>query len=1001
MTIRPACGWLIAVAFFLMTASPTGLLHAQGGSDRTKPKNAYFLGFGPLYAGEYSEALNVFDNLSSTAVRTANGRWVDSICYATMKGECFFQAGANAKALEQYNAAVLLYLQHSDWMMRLSTDTVLAIGPVSSDPRKSISWGPTSRTTAIGKFPDTMLSLQGNSPEQNRNAVNNGGVLMPQQYHPIRASEIARCLALAISRRRQILGPLGESDPLNKNLITALQRRPAPPNHWLGVWIDMQLGLAQATAGKLKEAIPTIQRSLTIGGQYDHPLTAIGLLELGRLALEQKNLEAAETYFVEATFPAIAFGQYDVAAEAFAQLGSAHLISKPNQVSKFLVTAAAWRHFGKYDVLKATVLIALAENYSSAGDPAKAGAALHEARRTMNRTGMMTGRLGARYAYQVALMEFQRNNMVAGKAALNDATQIQRVASLRIFQTILTNEWFAASVLTERSAQLLYDELLREPTDTDWATDPLDTITALLNPNGVALERWFHSALERKQPELALEIADRIRRIRYFATLPLGGREMALRWILDAPENSLSTDARLQRQDLIAKYPVLKTALEESKSVRNQLRELPAQAVDKDQYLAQEKLVEQLATATAALETKLGEVSLRRDRSTFLFPPLRTTKELREKLNEKQVVLAFFNSSGGVFAFLFTKEDYVYWKIEDPNDLKKQVVELFRSLGLLKKDGPIDVETLTDEAWKAKSAKLLLALMPTLKPNFFDNYEELIVVPDGPLWYVPIEMLHLEDGAGGSHPLTEKIRIRYAPLASLAVPGVESRRRPLVSAIVSGRLYVRDETETTDHYYQQVSPAFAAAARLDQKTPGPTSLLGKTWDNLVVLDDMEDIEALPYGWSLAQIDRGKPGSELASWFPLPLATPQAVYLPGFHTAAEDSLKKGGNGSELFAAALGTYSGGTQTLVLSRWHSAGDAAVRMTAGIGARLDRLPASQAWQEAIAEVRSSPLDAAHEPRLRLLGETKPPETADYPFFWADLMVIDTGIVPQEEETP
>ncbi|UUO05279.1 CHAT domain-containing protein [Blastopirellula sp. J2-11] len=1000
MTSRPLTGWLIACSLFFVAVGPAGSLLAQRG-DSTKPNNAFFLGFSPLYAGDYKEALNVFDNVSSSAVVTANGRWVDSICFATMRGECYYQMGANAKALEQYNAAVLLYLQHSDWMMRLSTDTVVAIGPVNNDPRSSITWGPSARTTAIGKYPETMLSLQGNSPEQNRNVVNNGGTLMAQQYHPIRASEIARCLALAISRRRQILGPLGENDPLNKNLITALQRRPAPPNHWLGVWVDMQLGLAQATAGKLQDAIPTIQRSLTIGGQYDHPLTAIGLLELGRLALEQKNLEAAETYFVEATYPAIAFGQYDIAAEAFAQLGSVHLISKPNQISKYLVTAAAWRNFGKFNVLKATVLIALAEHYSCAGDVNKAGAALNEARRAMNRTGMMTGRIGARYAYQLALMEFQRGNMIAGSASLNDAVRIQRVASLRIFQTILTNEWFAANVLTERGAQLLYDNLLREPTDTDWATDPLDTITYQLNPNGTALERWFYSALERKQPELALEIADRIRRIRYFATLPLGGREMALRWILDAPETSLSTDARLQRQDLLTKYPVLKTALDRTEEIRKQLKELPPQAIEKEQYFAQEKLLEQLAEATMAIETKLGEVSLRRDRSTFLFPPLRTTKELREKLSDKQVVLAFFNSSGGVYAFLFTKEDYVYWKIENPNDLKKQVVELFRSMGLLKKDGPIDVATLENDAWKANSAKLLLTLMPTLKAGFFDNYEELIVVPDGPLWYVPIEMLHLDDGAGGSLPLTEKVRIRYAPLASLAVPDIEKRRRPLLSAIVSGRLYVRDDTETTNYYYDKLSPAFAAAARLDKKTPGPTSLLGKTWDNLVVLDDIEDLESLPYGWSLAQIDRGKPGSDLGSWFPLPLATPQTVYLPGFHTAAEDSLKRGGNGDEIFAAAMGTYSGGTQTLVLSRWHSAGDAAVRMIAGIGARIDRLPASQAWQEAIAEVRSSPLDAAHEPRLRVLGELKPPETADHPFFWADLMVIDSGIVPEETDAP
>lgn len=1000
MTLRPATGWLTAFFLILAITTPAGSLYAQRG-DVTKPNNAFFLGFGPLYAGEYGEALNVFDNVSSTAVVTANGRWVDSICYATMRGECYYQMGANAKALEQYNAAVLLYLQHSDWMMRLSTDTVLAIGPVTTDPRTSITWGPSARTTMIGNFPETMLSLQGNSNAQNQQVLNKGGTFSPQQYHPVRVTTIARCLALAISRRRQLLGPLGPNDPLNKDLITALQRRPAPPNHWLGVFIDLQLGLAQATAGKLEDAVPLITRSLTIGGQYDHPLTSLGLLELGRLALSQGNLEAAETYFSEATFPAIAFDQMDVAAEAFQELGSVHLISKPKQVSAKLATASAWRSFGKYNVLKASVMIALAEHYSCAGDANKAGAALNEARRAMNRTGMTTGRIGARYAYQLALMEFQRGNMIAGSAALSDAVKIERIASPRIFQTVLTNEWFAAGVLTERSAQILYDNLLREPTDTDWATDPLETITYQLSPNNVALERWFYSALERKQPELALEIADRIRRIRYFASLPLGGREMALRWILDSPETSLSTDARLQRQDLLTKYPILKTALDKTTDVRRELAKLPPQAVEKDQFFEQEKLIGQLAEATAVLETKLGEVSLRRDRSTFLFPPLRTTKELRERLGEKQVVLAFFNSTGGVFAFLFTKEDYVYWKIENPAAVKKEIVELFRSMGLLKKDGPIDVDTLEDETWKSHSATLLTTLMPTLKSGFFDNYEELIVVPDGPLWYVPFEMLHMDDGAGGSAPLTEKIRIRYAPLASLTIPEIDKRRRPLVSAIVSGRLYVRDETEATNFYYKQLEPSFAHAARLDKKTPGATSVLGKTWDNLVVVDDMEDIEYLPYGWSLAQIDKGKPGSDLGSWFPLPLATPQAIYLPGFHTAAEDSLKRGGDGAELFAAAMGTFCGGTQTLAVSRWHSAGDAAVRITAGIGARIDSMPASQAWQEAIAEVRDSPLDVAHEPRVRVLGELKPPEKASHPFFWADMMLIDTGIVPIDEDLP
>src|SRR4029079_12021363 len=92
---------------------------------------------------------------------------------------------------------------------------------------------------------------------------------------------------------------------------------------------------------------------------------------------------------------------------------------------------------------------------------------------------------------------------------------------------------------------------------------------------------------------------------------------------------------------------------------------------------------------------------------------------------------------------------------------------------------------------------------------------------------------------------------------------------------------------------------------------------------LVVLDDIEPADAGPYEWSPGQIDRGKPGSALSAWFPLPFGGPEQVILPGFHSSAENAFKKkGSTGNELFLSSLGLMATGARTVLISRWRTGG-------------------------------------------------------------------------------
>lgn len=994
-------GLLLASLFLLCVCQAANAQEEEapqfGQRGRVIPSATYYLGFQALHNGDYVGAMQTFRNAAGGAIRNPQGRWIDSICYFTMMGECLYQQGNNDGAMEQYTAALMLFTQESNWMLRLDRAALVGIAPLGQDPREAATWGRSTRKTVMGNYPDRYSILMGNTLGQNEMALQFGGTIDQQRIASVRADEVSRCVGLAIYRRNQILGPLGQQDALNNQLIAIFQRRPFPPNHWMGAWVEAQLGLALAGSRKSEQAITTLQKGLLAGGTYDHHLTPLALLQLGHLAMEQQNLEAAGTYFLEASYAAIPFGQVDVIEEAFRELVRVQLVATPNQVSPQLAAIAQWRELRRHDALRVSILTSIAEYNVYLGDAAKASVALEEARRGMLKRSMARGRIGARHAYVAAMAAYNRGNMLAGGAALTDALTFNRAASHRSYQVGATSVLFSSNVISERDAQGLFNHLLREPSNADWALDPFETITALASPNAVAMEQWFNTAITRQEPELALEIADRIRRKRFFAELPLGGRTLALRWILDAPDSALSTKALLERQELFGKFPDLKELQKRAEAIRGELQQIPLQSETKEDLPKQRKLLAELGQVSDVVETRLSDIALRRVASEFVFPPLKATKEIRQQLHDRQLVLNFFTTSRQVHVFMFTKKDYVHWVLDDVRKTQKLLGDMMKGMGHTKRDASITEKGIADESWKATSHELLLSLIPELKPEFWDSYDELIVIPDGKLWYLPMEILHTDDGTGSGDtvPLTEKIAIRYAPTVGLAVPQFKTRPRPKTSVVVAGRLFLSDKSEIMERHYDAVKGAFDAPQMLNRATPGPTSLFAKVWDEVMVLDDVEGANKGPaFAWSPGQIDRGKPGSELASWMRFPLSGPRIVYLPGFHTSAEEGIRPSAGGDDIFLSALGLMSTGTQTIALSRWHSGGGASVDVMAGLAERIHQMPASAALQQSIEEVRQEPIEIDFEPRLQKV-EGSLPATADHPFLWADTLLIDTGIDP------
>jgi tetratricopeptide (TPR) repeat protein len=989
---------LAALGLMMGGAALVGMApaHAQGPpQSRAVPAEDYLASFMPYYDGDFGRAQRAFQQSARSGVRSTEGRWVDSICYHTMIGESYYQLGDRAQALDQYTSALQLFLAYRDWLLRVQFPET--IDEASSPQMANITWGRSTRISTIGRFPNTMLSAQGRL--DNDQVIQRGGVIAPPQYFPLRVNEIVRCTALAIARRHEIMGPVCEHDPFTLQLLDALSRRPAPPNHWSQAWISVQLGLAYASANKPAEAAAELTKGLQVGGRFDHPLTPLALIELGKIAFAAGKFDAAAAMFYEATFPAVAFDQHDMLEEAFRWGNLTHIVNNQPGVYPPLVPAQAWARTKGSRVTQASLFLLAAEGLNNNGDIASAASMLDQAGRVMARREMQAGQIGARFHYETARLAFAQGKLAPGNTALAACMNFQKNGSRRLFQIALADKLYTTGVIrVDRIAEMLFDDVLRESRAADWTVDPMEAITVAMTPHLVPLEHWFEVAVKRKQTEKAAEIADRIRRHRFFSTTPTGGRLLALRWILEAPESILDDSARLQRRDLLAKYPRLVEFKNQAAAIQAEIDAQPREPVDDKAAKEQAERFNRLALVSAAQELLLSDIALRREPSDFVFPPPVTVKSVQQRLKPGQAILAYFTTTRYVVGFAMTSENCKMWQVS-PSDtvkFKQDFALLLKAWGHTDRNVPLPTADLRRTDWKPIAARMFSALTNNAKGEHFDAIEELIVIPDGMLWYVPFEALQLEEKDGATVSLLAKTRLRYAPTMGLALPDGRTMPRPSRTMVVAGRMFPKEDESFAADAATELIDRLPGGFPVPRTPPAPGNLYATTFDRLVVLDDIEDADRGPYDWSPTRYDAGKPAGALAHWSTLPWAGPQQVVLPGYHTPVESGLKRGGGGDEVFLSVMGLMAGGSRTILLSRWRTGGQTGYDLAREFAQELPHTSAANAWQRAVELVATTELDLTREPRVRSTADES--LTAEHPFFWAGYLLVDTGVEPAAE---
>lgn len=998
-----SAGWFAAFAGLLLAARAAAQVSAdrddylgprpvRGGAvigviDREFPLPQYYHPFNSYYDGQYADALEQF-RLCARGGRKVPGPWLDAICYHAMLGECYYQMGQLDEALAEYTAALQVAMSYPTWLNRVYFAPQLRAATAGG--YGATAWGQSRRNPALGQYP-AKLGFQDGEVD-NTAAATQGGVVRPAQLIAVNVYEIFRCTCLAIKRRHDIMGPVGYTDPLHQQLVE-FYARPTRKS-WPGFLLDVALGFAYRAAGKPQQARTVFERCITVEG-FDHPYTGMVLLELGQLARAEGNAVQAAEYLIEATYAASYYDEADTVEAAFAELLGLERILNQQRELPPVGSTADWA--GKRDLrkLRAMLLLDLAERHATAGETKQAAAILAQADQLVGRRDLRSARGGARLRWVEALIRYQQSNVAEGDRVLAAAIQWQQRGSCREFQLQLLERRIKEGQLTARTAVALYGTLLGEPSADDWSRDPLDALAAWHARHDDAYDTWFLLSWERQRPEdLArlIEITDRARRKRFLSSLELGGRPQSIRWLLAASPEQLAPEMRLQRQDLLVRFPQLARTEQDGRGLQEQFARLASSDQQQLRHSHRELLERWSAHATAA-DQALRELALRREPAGIAFPPVRAMPEMQRALPERYAVLAFAIVRDKTFGFFVMRDKYQVWEVGQAAKVHDDVAQLLRAWHHTEGRRSLSAAELGDKAWRKLASALLPYLTSGAASDFPGNLaiDDLAIVPDGALWYLPFEAL-LCGTTERAAPLIAGVRLRYAPTVALAV---EPRQRGPVerTAILQGKLVPRQDEAAIAAELESLAKTLPGAVVWRKPIGHAADLAATCSGRLVVLDDLPLDGRKSLDWSPTGINRENTETTLAEWLKLPWPAPRELLLPGFHTAAESGLKNGAaDGSELFRSVMGLAGAGSRTMLLSRWRSGGKTIQDELRELVQELPYTSPADAWQRSALLCLQSPLDPARETRLSWKS-ADPPPAADHPFFWAAPLLIDCGI--------
>jgi hypothetical protein len=955
----------VASAQNLLSSEPTGTSY---------PAREYYLGLDAFRSGNLEAAGELFDAALRAARIDGQGRWIDSIPSLAMLAEVHWQLGNLPVARENSDRVTQIAIRSRGWLQRVDWPGLLNPGVVGT-PQDL--W-PAAQAVSLLPIKGRVMYQAGDPLTEARLAQ--GGIIEEPSLRSIDVAEVLRGLALAGYRRRIMLGPLANEDPLASALLEATKYPPGLD----GTIARSLIGCVRAGgyfgSGDDERAIENAANSAAFNNRF-HPLSAVTLLtRASALAGSDKTSEAVAD-LITTVHVAGALQQPELAGEAL-QLAAGY-VTPPQaaMVANVAGGVAAALQSRRARLAALHCWVAGADAAVTAGDLETAGELLAAAQGVTSRREIISPRLDAYAAYVAARM------LAAGGSSWGAATKtdldlaLDRIAGFtvnhrfgnkpsvsmpRIYQLNLVRQAIGSQVGNQTGDQLLVSYSRDSPLEL-WQRDPLDALSAVLVDRSVLHDLRVNMAASQGSGEAFLLAADAALANRFEHRLELGGRLAQIRALARAGQDALplaiqGADAAGPRMQQLAAAAA------------------PGQPLDDQQIAAAESLV----------------MSIALDRNVLpeFVPPRLNDKLPVAALPPRTGLLTFIAVGNKVYGAFAVGGKVNVWEIDGSGRLAADVGRVLRAMGVGKTRGSRFSES---AGLRAAAMTLRKRLIPSDQTLITDELEHLIIVPAGPLWYVPFELLPASED-DGSPAIGDRVTVRYAATPGFALRRATSANSSRAVGVAVGPLFAPQDAEQNAALAQSVLTALAEPVSITADDSLPSGRLGASIGHLLVaaprIADLKN----PFALSVSPHDRDSPFGTLGGWMRFPMQVPRTVALVGFRTPVDGG--KMGSGDELFVTISALQTAGVENVLLSRWAVGGESTALLMRELMQELPLVGINDAWERAKSLLRRVELDPLGEPLLTQADRQQEGLSGDQPLFWSGYLVSALPPVPAVDES-
>lgn len=975
--LRQGPGWArmftVLGSLSLLAVSQVSIAHGQGGNlggfgtlGGTEPvgqypPQQYYVALDVYRSGDLETAVEMFDRVPTR--RDINGRWLDSIPVLAMQAECYWQLGHMPAVQANVDEVFRIAIRYRGWLSRVDWNS--ALQPGVQRPTRQNLW---REAVTLRRLPVADRIQMGSGGMLTPAILQRGGQIEELTVRSMDVVEIMRGIAIAAYRRRVLLGPLAAQDPLASQLLEAT-KYPA----------ENRLGITNSLIGSMRAAehfsYHDDKETAAVAGKHAsfdggiHPLTPLAWLAQTSAMAGDEKAAAALPIAAQVVHSAAALDQPEWVGEALQLAAGVSMTAEQAESVRQTAKQAAAGLSRLSRLATLHCLVAEADAAVTAGQLDDAQFALNQARDLASRRDVMQPRIDAYRAYVSARLAAAQGESIGVTAttrvdealaamtqfALNRRDRNRPVISTpRIYQLSMIRA-AAGNTLGGKSSEEWLKAYNEDPPTEAWRRDAVDALAAvMLDRSDTQLAR-LQLAASQSYGEQLLQRSDDLLASRFYGRLPLGGRLLQVRTVARTDDALLS--------------PHL---LEFRKQAGAPLAQLRQQAI---------ALKDPDPAAVQRLEAAACAIALSRLHIPRSFPPPLDEKLPLAKLPKRTGLLTFIDAGNQTYATLSADGKTSSWAIGGANRIPAGIGRVLRGIGVGKTRGKRLPE---DQSWRSDAVTLRKQLLPDDATITADRFNELVIIPDGPLWYLPFEVLPIagEDSA----LMGDVIRIRYAATPGLALNPVARPPRSRAIGVVADRFFAPGDPDLNEAIAQSILDVIGEPVRLPGTNKTSTGLLGEQIGHLVVASPRVLDSKSPLTVSIAPYDQGNPFGMVAGWMRFPAQVAGSLVLAGSRTPVDGGQM--GSGDELFMTLCGLNAAGVRNVMLSRWAVGGESTAIALREFLQELPFAGMPDSWQRATSVLRRSELDPAAEPLLTQADHKVDGLTGDEPLFWAGYLI-------------